>query len=222
MLLATWFLPAVSLREHRLLLDCNFRRSRRNFVRPECPGCDLCRQIRVPVGRFRASRSQRRVLRRNADLVVRETDAFVDDERAVLYRRYLETRHPGSPQGSSAKDLEAIFEDATYDGGFVFETRDPAGRLVAVSFVHRVQGGLSSAYCFFDPDEPRRSLGTFTILWEIEWCRREGLAFYYLGYWIRGCRTMEYKARFLPHEVFDPANDVFVEVGRRARSAGAR
>ncbi|MDO8631842.1 MAG: arginyl-tRNA--protein transferase, partial [Phycisphaerales bacterium] len=70
-----------------------------------------------------------------------------------------------------------------------------------VSLADRVPGGLSSVYMYFDPDDAARSLGTFSILREIEFCRREGLRYYYLGYFVAGSRTMAYKARFRPHEM---------------------
>ena len=38
-------------------------------------------------------------------------------------------------------------------------------------------------------------------LYEIEYARRASLPYYYLGYWVRGCRAMEYKKNFRPSEV---------------------
>ena len=39
-----------------------------------------------------------------------------------------------------------------------------------------------------------------SILKEIELCRRWGLRHLYLGLYVAGCRPMEYKASYLPHE----------------------
>ena len=49
---------------------------------------------------------------------------------------------------------------------------------------------------FYDPQQPRRSLGTWSILWLVEQCRRNGQPFVYLGYWISDSPKMAYKARF--------------------------
>ncbi len=58
--------------------------------------------------------------------------------------------------------------------------------------------GLSAVYTFFDPDQPRRSLGTFAILSQLALCHRLGLPYLYLGYWVRDCAKMAYKADFRP------------------------
>ena len=38
----------------------------------------------------------------------------------------------------------------------------------------------------------------------LESARQRGLEFVYLGYFVEGCRSLEYKARFTPNEVRDP------------------
>jgi len=55
-------------------------------------------------------------------------------------------------------------------------------------------------YSFYDPADETRSLGTHMILDHIEYARRLGLPYLYLGYWIDGSRKMSYKTRFQPQE----------------------
>ena len=64
--------------------------------------------------------------------------------------------------------------------------------------------GVSMVYSFFDPELARDSLGSFIILDHIALARESGLPFVYLGYWVQGSKTMDYKARFLPQERLMP------------------
>ena len=79
-----------------------------------------------------------------------------------------------------------------------------ASDLIAVALTDVLGDGLSMVYSFFEPDEAPRSLGTFMVLDHIARAQRMGLAYVYLGYWVRGSRKMDYKSRFLPQERLTP------------------
>jgi len=179
------------------LLDLNFRRSSRQLYRPACPTCRACRQLRIPVADFAPTGSQRRVSRRNQDIAMELGPPNVDDERLELYRAYLDGRH----DSTMARTREA-FVEFLYESGVdpLEATYRQDGRLVAVSILDVVPSGWSSVYSFFDPREAKRSLGTLTVLREVGVAREAGVEWYYLGYHVSGARTMDYKARFLPHQ----------------------
>lgn len=182
------------------LMDKGFRRSGQVFYRPRCPGCRACVQLRVPVEGFEPSRSQRRVWRRNQDLVAEIGAPQLTDEKYELYVRYLAEQHPDSRQSGDREGLREFLYTSAVDSIEVCY-RDAAQRLIAVSLLDTSSRSLSSVYHFFDPREHRRSLGVFSVLYEIEHARRVGIPWYYLGYWVEGSRTMHYKANYTPHEV---------------------
>lgn len=187
------------------LSEAGFRRSQNLMYRPACPGCDACVPVRIPVGRFFPSRNERKVLRRNDDLSFDEAPAVPTAEHWELFRRYLAARHgDGGMAAMTRVDFESMVGDWSA-ASVLMEGRDQAGRLLAVSLTDRLSSGYSGVYKFFEPDEPRRSLGTWTILQLIEKARLGGLAYVYLGYWIAGSDKMEYKARFRPMEQLTPA-----------------
>jgi arginine-tRNA-protein transferase len=82
--------------------------------------------------------------------------------------------------------------------------RRAASELVAIALTDVLGDGLSMVYSFFEPDEATRSLGTYMVLDHIARARNMGLAYVYLGYWVRGSRKMDYKSRFLPQERLMP------------------
>lgn len=184
---------------YRRLMDLRFRRAGPELYTPLCPGCRECRPLRVDVRRFAARADQRRCLRRNRDLAVEFAARGLDDERWALYRRYQTVVHDQREHGDPRPFL---VEDGGVAGGEL-HARDAGGRLLAVSVVDQFADALSSVYCYWEPEQARRGLGTFMALAEIAWARGEGLDWWYPGFWVPGCAKMAYKARYRPHQVLD-------------------
>ena len=182
---------------YRQLMDLRFRRSGDHLYMPMCQDCNACQPIRVAVEGFAPREDQRRCRRRNQDLTVGFTARGMDDERRALYRRYQAEVHDKAEGEDPASFL---VEDGGVPGGEL-HARDASGRLLAVSVVDLIGDALSSVYCYYDPAERRRGLGTFMALAEIEQARRFGLKWLYLGFFVSGCAKMTYKSRFGPWEL---------------------
>jgi len=198
----TWPDPRGS---HDALTAAGFRRSYGVAYKPACPDCAACVPIRVRVAEHAPSRSQRRILRLNADLVASESAPTATQEQYALFRRYQEARHAGGGMAMmDFNDYRAMVETTCVDTCLV-TFRDAGGRLVGASLTDRLRDGFSGVYKFFDPAAGARSLGTFMILWHIARAHALGLPFVYLGYWIEECGKMTYKVRFPPAEVLTPA-----------------
>src|SRR5262249_19187683 len=183
------------------------RRLRATFFRPRCPACRACQSIRVVADRFRPDRSQRRTRAANEGAIeLRVGTPSVSRAKLQLYDRYHDhqTEAKGWPQ-HPAKDA------VSYAASFVnnpFPTQEwcyyLGGRLVGVGYVDDLPGALSAIYFFYDPNERRRGLGTWHVLSLIEHAQKRGVPHVYLGYYVAGCRSMEYKARFVPNQVLGP------------------
>jgi arginine-tRNA-protein transferase len=75
------------------------------------------------------------------------------------------------------------------------------GRLIGVGYVDALPLAMSAIYFYYDPDERDRGLGTYNVLRILASAADRGVPYLYLGYFVAGCRSLEYKARFQPNEV---------------------
>jgi arginyl-tRNA--protein-N-Asp/Glu arginylyltransferase len=176
-------------------LERGFRRSGGHVYRPNCPGCQACVSSRIDVATFVPDRTQRRCVKRNADLELRVMPAVATDENFALYQRYLATRHAGGGMDDPApEDFERFLACDWSPTRFLELRRD--GELLAVAVTDVLSIGLSAVYTFYAPEHAARSLGTCAILRQVALARANQLPHVYLGYWIAGHPKMDYKARF--------------------------
>ena len=192
------------------LTQSGFRRSQTIAYRPACERCRACVSVRVCVNEFVYTRSFRRVLERNADLIGRAVDPQPNSEQYSLFRDYLDARHSdGGMADMSILDYAMMIEDSHVETKLIeYRRRGPdsgftgrgAGPLIALCITDVLADGLSMVYSFYNPEHADRSLGTFMILDHLARAKARGLPHVYLGYWVEGSRKMAYKARFLPQE----------------------
>jgi arginine-tRNA-protein transferase len=190
------------------MLRGGFRRSQHIAYLPYCDSCSACVSVRVPVDIFSPSRSQRRALGKCSDLVPVQVEAKVTNEHYDLFRDYIDHRHgDGGMADMTVTDFSMMVEDSTVDTHLVEYRPRPAslsnsapGPLVAAALIDQLSDGLSMVYSYFDPRWSSNSMGTYMVLNHIERTRQLGLPYLYLGYWIEGSKTMDYKTRFLPQQ----------------------
>ena len=189
---------------HDKLSDGGFRRSHSIAYAPACPSCNACIAVRVLARQFEPSRSQKRVITRNRDLMVEEVAPMATQEQYALFTAYQKRRHgDGDMSRMDFFDYQALVEDTPVDTTLV-EFREPGGRLVGACLTDRMETGMSAVYSYYDDSCGSRSIGTYMILWLIERTHRLGLEHVYLGFWISGCSKMSYKANFRPIEIRTP------------------
>lgn len=196
------------------LLKGGFRRSQNIAYMPYCEGCHACVSVRVLVDEFEPGRSMRRVIDRNADLFTRRVSSVATTEQYGLFRDYIDSRHSdGGMADMTVLDYAMMVEDSVIKTFLTeyrmkpenaLDSRPETWPLAGVALCDRLSDGISMVYSFYEPDEQTRSLGTYMILEHIDYARRLGLPYLYLGYWIDGSRKMRYKARYQPQERLGP------------------
>lgn len=198
---------ALSAQEYMERLLDGWRRFGMMLFRPRCPACTQCRSLRVEVNEFRPNRSQRRTRALCEPLLeFRIQPPAVSREKLHLYDRYhaFQSDFKGWPW-HAPKDAAGYRESFVHNPPFTEEwCYHLNGQLVCVSYVDALPGGLSDIYCFYDPDYRHLSLGTWNVLTSIHEAQRRRLPHVYLGYYVEGCPSLQYKANFKPNQIRGP------------------
>lgn len=159
--------------------------------------------------------------------------AVFNQESYELYKRYQVAVHGDKPEDISEKSFSRFLIESPLcpDKVTLFPPPSPVettstssgsekeklpcgtyhmnhyidGRLLAVSVLDLVPSGVSSVYCFYDPDDKILSLGKVTAILEINYAKEMGYNYYYMGYYIHNCAKMNYKAEYSPSELLCPS-----------------
>jgi arginine-tRNA-protein transferase len=207
--------------EYRLLLDVTpaeldallargWRRFGPAYFRPACSGCRECVPLRVLVDRFRPSKSQRRVWNKvSSRLRVERGRPKIDEARLDLYHRWHAAQGGKRDWPADLLDAEEYYHQFAFPHPageeMAYWDDDPPGggepRLVGVAITDVTPLALSAVYTYYDPAYAKLSLGTASVLFQVERARQEGRPFVYLGFRVEGCPSSVYKARFRPHQL---------------------
>ncbi len=185
----------ISERVMELFLAAGYRRNGNCLYTMHCAACSACIPIRIDVRDFHPNRNQRRVRQRNADVTVEIGPLKQDQENLELCRTFLDCRYP-QHNNTAEGYYQGFFLNGIVDSGRIeFRLR---GRLIGAAIIDFGRNWVNAVYFYFDPDEGRRSLGTFNILTLIDFCREREIDYLYLGYYIREVAAMSYKSAFKP------------------------
>ncbi|MGB1402315.1 MAG: arginyltransferase [Porticoccaceae bacterium] len=182
------------------LTALGFRRSGPYLYSPFCSSCQACIPARIPVIDFQPNRSQKRCLKRNADLQVVEVDCIDFDEHYPLYEDYIINRHQDGDMYPPSKDQFKQFLGSNWDCSRFLELRAD-NKLLGCAVVDHLPHALSAIYTYFNPLESVRGLGTLAVLLQIDLAQSLNMDYLYLGYWIADCEKMRYKTNYRPIEL---------------------
>ena len=179
------------------LIRTGFRRSGTFIYRPFCDQCSACVPVRVVVNNFSPNRTQRRTWKYRQDIIATQRELYYHPDHYALYLHYQKNRHYGGEMDfDSCEQYQNFLLQSNVNSKIV--EFDKNGQLCMISIIDRLPDGISSVYTFFDPNIKGTSLGTYSILWQIQQCSSLGLPYLYLGYWIKANQKMAYKANFQP------------------------
>lgn len=188
-----------------------WRRYGKNFVFPACFGCTACKSIRVGVKNYAFSKSQRKAIKRNKETKIVVQSPSFSKEHLTLYNKYhrFKTKiDDWEHQKMCEEDYREEYVDGAHDFGkeILYYIDD---KLVGVDLIDILFDGISSIYCYYDPEYKWYSLGTYSLLYEMKLAQELNLEWMYLGYWVDGYEAFEYKERFQNMEILEGYPRVF-------------
>ena len=195
-----YLLEDISEVEFEYLLAHGMRHFGDYYFRPRCLDCYQCIPIRVRVGDFKITRSQKRALKSCQVLKVKVGSPRYTDEKFNLYINHKKKFHPLQDDVEDEQNFRLSFYVNTAFG-IEFEYYMDE-RLIGVALGDHTTNTFSAIYTFYDVNASKLSLGTFSVLKQLEFCQQQAVKFYYLGYYIRDNQSLNYKAGFRPNEVY--------------------
>ena len=181
------------------LMELGYRRSGAFFYYTNCPNCTACEPIRLDVTQFELSRSHKRSLKRSQSLRFKWSVATCDDQRVNLFNLHRQgrglAREPGDIDERGFRDFLLTAPNMTLELSIWLDQE-----LLSVSITDLGQQSLSAVYCCFNPEFERFSLGTLSVLKQIEFAKHNQLKWLYLGLYVRENAHLSYKANYRPHQ----------------------
>ncbi len=147
--------------------------------------------IRFSVADFVMRRSHRKLFRRNQHrFSVKIGTPQCDERREELYHGAM-PRFKAFVHGSLHEALLSPCSGAEFD---TMEISVYDGdKLIAVSYVDVGDRSMASILCIYDQHYSKHSLGIYTMLLELDLCKRMGINHYYPGYVLDEPSAFDYK-----------------------------
>ncbi len=184
-----------------LLIERGWRRFGNMFFRPICQDCTSCQSIKIDIKNYSFSKSQRRVIKKAQHFHSLIQIPTMTKEHLALFKKYhdhMEHKREWENHGVSANSYYASFVHGYNDFGYEILYYD-GEKLIGVDLIDILPQGISSIYFYYDPDYEPYSLGTYTILKQIELAQDRHLPWIYLGYYVKECQSLNYKNRYKPY-----------------------
>lgn len=192
------------------LIERGYRRFGKMYFRPICTGCTECQSIKIDVAHFEFSKSKRRILNKAKDIRVYIQTPSVTREHLALFEKYhlfMQEKKGWEHQTTSAQHYYNSFVDG--DNGFGYEVLYfDAAKLIAVDLIDILQDGISSIYFYYDPDYSHLSLGKLSLYHQIRYAKKHKKPWVYLGYYVKECPSLSYKAEYKPYLTLEGRPDL--------------
>lgn len=199
-----------SLSYYQKMLEHGYRRFGKLFFNPICQGCYECLSVRINIHNFIWKKRFKRVLNKNQDLTIALRKPTMTKEHLELHNRYhkdMKNRRGWQQEETSAEHYYRSFVEGANEYGYelLYFLKN---KLISVALVDILPESISAVYCFYDPDFRERSLGTLSILKQLEIAKENSIDYVYLGYMVKNNASLKYKENFKPLEILSGRPDL--------------
>ncbi|MBN1499277.1 MAG: arginyltransferase [Spirochaetes bacterium] len=193
------------------LLENGFRRCGELFYITDCGSCSSCVSYRVLLDKIRLSASQKRILKRGRDVIMKVNPPLLTDEKRAMYVDYQRHKHSENAENKNDSELmdsmmTQMFREFGNTIQFEFFINN---RLIGYVTADSGFSSLSAVYSVYDVSLMKMSPGKLFILRIMEWAKLK-YKYFYLGFYIENHEKMNYKSEFGISEILDPEKHIWV------------
>lgn len=194
------------------LVEHGYRRFGKYFSKPICDGCSECKSLRIDAEKFKFTKSLRRVISKNnkANIEVIIARPHISDNHIKLYEKYhkfMYNKRGWEFHPMSYERYYSVYVEGAGEFGFEVDYYD-GDRLICVDLIDITLDGISSIYCFWDTDYSYLSLGKYSLLNQILLAKSYKLPWIYLGFYVKGCESLEYKSDYKPYQILQDYSEL--------------
>ena len=180
-----------------------FRRVENWMYRPVCDNCSACKSYRVDIGKFKITKSLKRVLKNFENFSYSLEKNTSSKENFELFKKYQLARHTGGSMSNMDEDEFTSMIETSPIKTSLFEFRDKFKNLIGAILLDIDKENLSAVYSFFDPKFNKLGLGNYMIIQCLLFGQSKKYKYLYLGYYIEELSSMSYKSRFKPGQILN-------------------
>ena len=182
------------------LIERGYRRFGKMYFRPICSQCDECKSIKIDVKNFDFSKSNRRVMKKAAFIKSYIQTPTMTQAHLDLFEKYHLHMKETKKWDHNQTDPQNYYSSfVNGHNGFGYEVLYfDEDKLIAVDLIDVLEDGISSIYFYYDPDYMKYGLGKLSLLLQIKFAKERAKEWIYLGYYVKECSSLSYKADYKP------------------------
>lgn len=183
------------------LIERGYRRFGKMYFRPICSDCNECQSIKIDVENFSFSSSQKRVFKKASNIksyIQKPTLSKTHLELFEKYHLYMRDKKGWDYTPTCAQTYYSSFVEGHHDFGYeiLYYHED---KLIGVDLIDVLDDGISSIYFYYDPEYSNYSLGRLSLYNQILFAKSNNKKWIYLGYYVKECPSLAYKAHYTPY-----------------------